>query len=579
MLPFALEGRCTRATETMARRGVGSKRKQSVRGRRPGGGGGRSAKKAKRPSASCPWSEMKKPQLAAACKRRGLPHGGRKRELVERLREYVLSGASKAAASAAAAAALAGSAYDMFDVEDDANDAAMAEAAANVESSLPDKKPPASDSIGGTIPGKREMAITAKMTSTDAKLGLTLQPAATDTAGLLVKAVIPGSIFANTELKAGMVIRRVNGVKFQTIKEAVGLFQQAGQTLVVSVDEPELPAISTAGFAAASSLSQSSQTSATSASLPLSQTSATSETKRELTKEQKERMKRMREEARKKRMARLSNGSVASSVSMSQSPQSSQGSLCPRPPCSPANPYAKAKKEEVFDALPPVREESRNKLSDEQLAVIMTARPPTVVEEPAEPEANAMPRMTRGQRPHMVRVNAAAGTGKTTTLIHLATRCIDLGHESVNYVTYSKASATDAKERMQAQLSDGHKHRVDASTMHSCAMSLLQNQPLEGEDRRVYDDNAFQTFIIREHWGKALGSWVQPAINHITNAATTDKAKRALASGERLLFDKAVYYVWKAFGHFCKSKLSVEELKDPNNENRHYYPGTMHYFF
>ena len=78
--------------------------------------------------------------------------------------------------------------------------------------------------------------------------------------------------------------------------------------------------------------------------------------------------------------------------------------------------------------LPPIQRTVHGvTLSEEQYQIVAMARPPSTHTE------------SKKQR-HLVRITAAAGTGKTTTLIRLALRCIELGHDHLTYVTFSKAS-------------------------------------------------------------------------------------------------------------------------------------------
>eukprot|EP00804_Cyclotella_cryptica_P010000 CCRYP_015421-RG/>CCRYP_015421-RG protein AED:0.50 eAED:0.50 QI:0/0/0/0.5/1/1/2/0/264 len=110
------------------------------------------------------------------------------------------------------------------------------------------------------------------------------------------------------------------------------------------------------------------------------------------------------------------------------------------------------------ESAPKLREETVQSLSEQQLAVIELARPPTASssdnsnkdnsitdEEVAQHQKEYVRQQPQLQQGYMVRVTAAAGTGKTTTLLHLAIRCLDLGHTNVTYVTFSRASAADAK--------------------------------------------------------------------------------------------------------------------------------------
>ena len=175
--------------------------------------------------------------------------------------------------------------------------------------------------------------------------------------------------------------------------------------------------------------------------------------------------------------------------------------------------------------------------------------------------------------PNMVRVNAAAGTGKTTTLIHLASRCIDLGHTSLTYVTYSRASANDAQDRMQAVLDKEHKGCVAASTLHSCAMRLLNLEPLEEQEEeggRVLDDVSFQNWM-KEQWGEDLEEYIEQAVHHV-RSTTREEEEHKLDGKEKLLYDKASFLLFKTFQNFTRKKMRLEVLKDPKGWGRDYWP-------
>ena len=350
--------------------------------------------------------------------------------------------------------------------------------------------------------------------------------------------------------------------------------------------------------------------------MSLSQGSNASSSKK-LSQEERDRMQRNREEAqRRKRLSSLS-ANTTSTISMGMS-QGSMATTTTNAVASspkrkaPANPYAKPKTPprdlkpppaDFFNQpidpcsqesaagptrtlqdlpslprdTPPVREGTLKRLSDEQLAVIMSARPPSTNISGEEGDDNISknlfdPLQSKHQhrRHHMIRVNAAAGTGKTTTLIHLATRCIDLGHKLLTYVTYNKAAATDAQERMEASLDKDHQHCVNASTLHSCAMRLLSDEQ-EEIDNNLLDDHRFQNYI-KEHWGQAsITSYLQPALMHLRSISSEDSAHK-LESKERLLYEKVVYYIVKTFKNFTQKRMSVEELQDTRNPWRHYYP-------
>ena len=74
-------------------------------------------------------------------------------------------------------------------------------------------------------------------------------------------------------------------------------------------------------------------------------------------------------------------------------------------------------------------------LTEQQLRIISVAAPPN---------------LSKGC---VVRVTAAAGTGKTTTLQKAVTHLVGLGHDKVVYVTFNKNAAEDATKRFYADIS------------------------------------------------------------------------------------------------------------------------------
>lgn len=357
----------------------------------------------------------------------------------------------------------------------------------------------------------------------------------------------------------------------------------------------------------------------------------------ELTPEQRERIQRNKETAQKRKMARLnhdenrlnvtsmdinmnqqsdyrnggnqmlsqeSNMTTATScTAMSQSPKRKKGGTVINPYLQTSSPNIKRDERKPNDAFflsqpthhgpvktlddlppipddaPPIRPDTLKILSEQQLKVIMAVRPPlSMVANNGNLGENLFPQTQQSssanQHQHyMIRVNAAAGTGKTTTLMHLATRCIDVGHRSITYVTYSRASAQDAQGRMQAALDTEHKNCVHASTLHSCAMRLLNNIPLDqGEDdnKRVLDDHQFQNFL-KKHWGGDIEDYLQPAIQHVRSTTNGDDMHK-LDGKKKLLFEKVLYYLTKTFKNFTIKAMSLDELKNKQNSKRHYFP-------
>lgn len=242
-------------------------------------------------------------------------------------------------------------------------------------------------------------------------------------------------------------------------------------------------------------------------------------------------------------------------------------------------------------SAPSVREEMLKKLSDQQMEVIMTAHPPTGQNGVAA--AAAEQKEEESKVDHMVRVNAAAGTGKTTTLLHLATRCIDLGHTSVRYLTFSNASADDAREHIQSTLAKEHKNFVVASTIHSCAYNLLRADSMEVVSQEPLPDKQFSN-VIRDHCHKEIESYLKEAVQYMK---AEEKAKendddvfdmlfeddkewlKSNATSEsfdkkvKKLHDLTVVILRKTFQTFTMSKVSVEQFAQTTTFGRYWYPG------
>ena len=98
--------------------------------------------------------------------------------------------------------------------------------------------------------------------------------------------------------------------------------------------------------------------------------------------------------------------------------------------------------------------------------------------------ALALPPNSKSEK--IIRVTAAAGTGKTTTLEAFANRlCTELNHgTNVIYITFSKAAVQDAKSRLNKL--------VQCKTIHAAALHVLGLLDL---DIKPVDDNKYDEYI------------------------------------------------------------------------------------
>jgi superfamily I DNA/RNA helicase len=236
------------------------------------------------------------------------------------------------------------------------------------------------------------------------------------------------------------------------------------------------------------------------------------------------------------------------------------------------------KENEILPPLPenaqPIREATLQRLSEQQLEVVKLACPP--------------PNASDTKPGYIVRITAAAGTGKTTTLLHLAVRCLDLGHDNVTYVTFARASASDAKKRILEMIEmQGHEggERITASTIHACAMALVnEEQDVDDVEKKLVDDNGLKS-IIGKVFEKEIEDYIDPALRRMKAADDNNNESNEGSSREtksnaktwkqkvRTLKEQVVYYLYKSFLHFVHSTMTFEQYKDEKFFLRHYYPG------
>ena len=128
--------------------------------------------------------------------------------------------------------------------------------------------------------------------------------------------------------------------------------------------------------------------------------------------------------------------------------------------------------------------------TEEQELIYSCCRAPTRRESPDELE-----------KPSVVRITAGAGTGKTTTILNLASKAAEKGHTYITYVTFSKAAAADGQQRIGASLARMTiPPIVDARTLHSCAMKLLGEQRKEEDteeqlEAKIWDQSRMEKYI------------------------------------------------------------------------------------
>ena len=105
-------------------------------------------------------------------------------------------------------------------------------------------------------------------------------------------------------------------------------------------------------------------------------------------------------------------------------------------------------------------------LTRQQRAIVNLAKEPRLI--PERTTLNG--EIVNGE---IIRVTAAAGTGKTFTMEAVAERLLELGHKKVMYVTFTRAQKKDAEARFRKALGERYPGGVEVKTLHALAGELI----------------------------------------------------------------------------------------------------------
>jgi predicted ATP-binding protein involved in virulence len=151
----------------------------------------------------------------------------------------------------------------------------------------------------------------------------------------------------------------------------------------------------------------------------------------------------------------------------------------------------------------------------------------------------------------IIRITAAAGTGKTTTLKLLAEVLQTLGHTNISYITFNKTAA----EQMKMPF-------VTSKTIHSWAFLLLN----------VKEDNAF-LLKTDTAFEKAIhnicGKNVLCFLGDMLEESKLDKQRKRRA--EKIVTS----YLMKTLKKFLQSAKNVKEGFDCKEYENVYYPARL----
>lgn len=220
--------------------------------------------------------------------------------------------------------------------------------------------------------------------------------------------------------------------------------------------------------------------------------------------------------------------------------------------------------------------------NNESIIIVPTEEQENIYAQICPPAAESGNDMTnKQQQPYIVRITAGAGAGKTTTILNLAAKAVNLNHKYISYVTFSKAAAADGERRINQTLQRHNNETnnnitVDARTLHSCAMKLLSERRKEEEqydeteiESKLFDDQRFEKYV-EENCKNEINSFLSVALENIkTNARFQEKDKMFMIDRA---YKQALLYIRKTLDQFCRSAMSLPQLQDSSCRQRHYYP-------
>lgn len=147
----------------------------------------------------------------------------------------------------------------------------------------------------------------------------------------------------------------------------------------------------------------------------------------------------------------------------------------------------------------------------------------------------------------LVRVTAAAGTGKTTTIIGVAARLCSLGHEGLTYLTFNVSAAADGAKRLGPS--------VCCRTIHAQALHCL-NMP----NPHIKDESAVER-LITKHCEDDIKTMCQRISPKGDDKSLHKKLAKTLS-----------FYIRKTLERFTNSADPIDVGFDPQQWFTTYYP-------
>lgn len=182
---------------------------------------------------------------------------------------------------------------------------------------------------------------------------------------------------------------------------------------------------------------------------------------------------------------------------------------------------------------------------------------------------------TEAGKGQLTRITAAAGTGKTTTLLALALKGARQGHKHITYLTFTKAAVADGQQRLQKALSQSGLSSnvvIEARTLHACAVKALKpfyghNLPDSETRPLILAEKDVKAWIVQESQGK-IDEFLQNCYLEI-DCRRSELGKKEEAK-ERAR-EQVEFFLFKTLKQFCQQETSREQFGRADFTKRNYY--------
>jgi superfamily I DNA/RNA helicase len=232
-------------------------------------------------------------------------------------------------------------------------------------------------------------------------------------------------------------------------------------------------------------------------------------------------------------------------------------------------------------------------LTAEQQAILDTCRPPL-----APPTEGGGWVRRKGSGGRIVRITASAGSGKTTTLLQLASHAVlKCGHERICYATFTTAAAKDGKERMCRALEEATLQAatktvappvIEARTLHSFAYRLLEDHRQmknnsesnkSSSPPRMWSDKKLKKWIADvcgDEMDRFLTQCYLELQRRANSSGSSSTQENKLQSQKERAFEQVLFFIYKSLVLFTQSSMDIAKFQDDKKAfGRDYYPAKI----